>query len=73
MLKRQRRLHQLPRQAEGQAASAKGAASLYRNYKRRLDMDSNIIVMVVTLIIWIGVFFYLKNIDSKVSRLEDKS
>ncbi|MCH7878949.1 MAG: CcmD family protein [candidate division Zixibacteria bacterium] len=36
-------------------------------------MDSNIIVMVVTLIIWIGVFFYLKNIDSKVSRLEDKS
>lgn len=36
-------------------------------------MDSNIIVMVVTLIIWFGLFFYLKSIDSKVSRLEEKS
>lgn len=36
-------------------------------------MDSNIVVMVVTLIIWAGVFFYLKTIDGKISRLEDKS
>lgn len=36
-------------------------------------MDSNFVVMAVTLIIWVGVFFYLRNIDSKVSRLEDKS
>ena len=35
-------------------------------------MDSNVIVMVVTLIIWVGVFFYLRNIDRKVSKLEDK-
>ncbi|MFQ5608314.1 MAG: CcmD family protein [Candidatus Zixiibacteriota bacterium] len=35
-------------------------------------MDSNIIVMIVTLIIWAGVFFYLRNIDGKVRRLEGK-
>lgn len=36
-------------------------------------MDSNFVVMAVTLIIWVGVFFYLRNIDGKVRRLEEKS
>lgn len=36
-------------------------------------MDSNIIVMIVTLVIWAGLFFYLRRIDGKLTRLEDKS
>ncbi len=33
-------------------------------------MDSNIIVMLVTLVIWIGIFVYLKRLDSRVKELE---
>ncbi len=33
-------------------------------------MDSNIIVMVVTLVIWIGIFVYMKRVDARVSELE---
>ena len=36
-------------------------------------MDSNIIVMIVTLVIWSGLFIYLRKIDGKLTRLEDKS
>ncbi len=33
-------------------------------------MDSNIIVMVVTLVIWVGIFLYMKRVDARVSELE---
>jgi CcmD family protein len=33
-------------------------------------MDSNIIVMLVTLVIWIGIFVYMKRVDARVSELE---
>jgi len=35
-------------------------------------MDSNYIVLVVTLIIWVGLFFYLFSLDRKVKKLEEK-
>ena len=33
-------------------------------------MSSNLVAMIVTLIIWIGVFLYLFRLDRKVSKLE---
>ncbi len=33
-------------------------------------MDANYIVMIVTLIIWIGLFLYLFSLDCKVKKLE---
>ncbi len=36
-------------------------------------MSSNLTAMIVTLIIWIGVFLYLLRLDRKVSRLEKNS
>jgi len=33
-------------------------------------MDANYIAMIVTLIIWCGIFFYLVSLDRKVNRLE---
>ncbi len=36
-------------------------------------MDSNYIVLVVTLIIWVGLFFYLFSLDRKVKKLEEKN
>ncbi len=33
-------------------------------------MDSNIIVMLVTLVIWVGIFLYMKRVDARVSELE---
>lgn len=36
-------------------------------------MEANYIVLAVTLIIWVGLFFYLKKIDSKLTKLEEKS
>ncbi len=33
-------------------------------------MSSNFVAMIVTLIIWIGVFIYLLRLDRKVSKLE---
>lgn len=35
-------------------------------------MTSNCVVMIVTLVIWIGVFFYLLRLDAKIKRLEKK-
>ncbi len=36
-------------------------------------MDSNYVVMAVTLIIWIGLFLYLFSLDRKVKKLESKN
>ncbi len=33
-------------------------------------MNANIVVMIVTLIIWLGVFLYLLSLDRKVRKLE---
>ncbi|MGB7061636.1 MAG: CcmD family protein [Candidatus Zixiibacteriota bacterium] len=35
-------------------------------------MTSNCVVMIVTLVIWIGVFLYLLRLDAKIKRLEKK-
>jgi CcmD family protein len=35
-------------------------------------MSSNYVTMIVTLVIWIGVFFYLLKLDRKVKKLEKK-
>jgi CcmD family protein len=35
-------------------------------------MTSNYVVMIVTLVIWVGVFFYLLGLDRKVKRLQKK-
>ena len=32
-------------------------------------MTSNYVVMIVTLVIWVGVFLYLLRLDRKVARL----
>lgn len=36
-------------------------------------MSSNYVTMIVTLIIWVGVFFYLVRLDRKVKKLENKT
>lgn len=36
-------------------------------------MSSNYVTMMVTLIIWIGLFFYLVRLDRKVKKLENKT
>ena len=36
-------------------------------------MDSNYVVLAVTLIIWVGLFFYLFSLDRKVKKLEEKN
>lgn len=33
-------------------------------------MASNFVVMIVSLIVWIGIFFYLLRLDKKVKDLE---
>jgi len=35
-------------------------------------MSSNYVTMIVTLVIWVGVFFYLVRLDRKVKKLEKK-
>lgn len=35
-------------------------------------MDGNYIVMVVTLVVWIGLFFFLMKLDKKVRKIEEK-
>ena len=35
-------------------------------------MDDNYIVMVVTLIVWIGLFTFILGVDKKVKKLEEK-
>lgn len=34
-------------------------------------MDSNYAVMAVTVVIWVGIFFYLMTLDRKIRKLED--
>lgn len=36
-------------------------------------MDANYVVMIVTLVIWIGIFLYLMSLDKKVKKLGKKS
>lgn len=36
-------------------------------------MDGNYITLGVTLVIWIGLFIYVFNLDKKVKKLEGKS
>ena len=36
-------------------------------------MDGNYVAMAVTLVVWIGLFFYLMRLDRKVTRLEEKN
>ena len=33
-------------------------------------MDGNYIAMIVTLIIWVGIFLFLNNLDKRVKKLE---
>jgi CcmD family protein len=35
-------------------------------------MSSNYVVMIVTLVIWVGVFLYLLRLDAKVKKIEKK-
>ena len=36
-------------------------------------MDGNYVTMAVTLVVWIGLFWYLKRLDTRVKKLEGKS
>jgi CcmD family protein len=36
-------------------------------------LSSNLIAMTVTLIVWIGLFFYLLRLDRRVARLEKET
>lgn len=35
-------------------------------------MDGNYVTMIVTLVIWIGLFFFLMKLDKKVRKIEEK-
>ena len=35
-------------------------------------MSSNLVTMMVTLVVWIGVFFYLLRLDKKVEKLKKR-
>ncbi len=35
-------------------------------------MDGNYIAMIVTLVIWVGLFVYLMKLDKQVKKLEEK-
>lgn len=35
-------------------------------------MNDNYIVMAVTLLVWVGLFFFLFSLDKKVKKLEEK-
>lgn len=36
-------------------------------------MDANYVVMIVTLVIWVGIFLYLLSLDKKVAKLEKRN
>ncbi len=39
-----------------------------------LDKNSYYVVFIITLLIWIGIYLYMRSLDKKISRLEkDKS
>ncbi len=35
-------------------------------------MDGNYVTMVVTLVVWVGLFIFLVRLDKKVKKLEEK-
>jgi len=35
-------------------------------------MDGNYIAMIVTLVVWIGLFFFLMKLDKRVRKIEEK-
>jgi len=35
-------------------------------------MDGNYVALAVTLVIWVGLFFYVMGLDRKVKKLEEK-
>jgi CcmD family protein len=35
-------------------------------------MDGNYVAMVVTLVVWVGLFIFLVRLDKKVKKLEEK-
>lgn len=35
-------------------------------------MDGNYIALAVTLLVWVGLFFYVFGVDKKVKKLEEK-
>lgn len=38
-----------------------------------LDKNSYYVVLIISLIIWLGIYLYLKTVDKKITRLEKKS
>ena len=36
-------------------------------------MDSNYVAMLVTLVIWIGVFWYLMRLEKRIKKLEERA
>lgn len=36
-------------------------------------MDGNYVAMIVTLVVWIGLFFFLMRLDKRVRQLEEKA
>ncbi len=36
-------------------------------------MDGNYVALIVTLVVWIGLFLYLMRLDKKVRRIEEKN
>jgi len=36
-----------------------------------LEKNSYYVVLIITLIIWAGIFFYLMSLDKKIKKLED--
>lgn len=36
-------------------------------------MDGNYVALAVTLVVWIGLFFFLRGIDKRLKKLEEKS
>ena len=35
-------------------------------------MDGNHVTMIVTMIVWVGLFLFLMRLDKKIKKLEDK-
>lgn len=36
-------------------------------------MDGNYVAMIVTLVIWVGLFFFLMGLDKRVRKIEEKT
>lgn len=35
-------------------------------------MDGNIVALAVTLVVWIGIFFYLRRLDKRLTEIEKR-